>query len=423
MNRPQIAVLHYTAPPIVGGVEAVIQAHARAFTAAGYPVTVVAGRGEQSAHCPEAGFIGIPQMDSQHPDVAEASAELAQGRVPPNFDRLTDSLASALAQTLPRFDHLIAHNLFTKHFNLPLTAALCRLLDAGAIPHCIAWSHDFTWTSPSSRHMVHPGYPWDLLRSYRPDTTYVAVSQRRQRELAALLACPPERIRVVYNGVDPQLLLGLSPTGYALIELLCLLESDLILLMPVRVTQAKNIECAMRVVAELKAHLARPKLIVTGPPDPHDERSRAYLRSLQALRQKLDITDEMSFVFECGPDPDQPFTIDVQIVGDLLRVSDMVFMPSHREGFGMPLLEAGLVGAAVLSTHIPAAEEIGQGDVILFAAEEEPAHLAERILTWAVASPVHRLRRRVRQHYTWSAIFQRDIRPLLEHGERQSDRP
>ena len=27
----QIAILHYSAPPIVGGVEAVIQAHARSF--------------------------------------------------------------------------------------------------------------------------------------------------------------------------------------------------------------------------------------------------------------------------------------------------------------------------------------------------------------------------------------------------------
>jgi hypothetical protein len=30
---------------------------------------------------------------------------------------------------------------------------------------------------------------------------------------------------------------------------------------------------------------------------------------------------------------------------------------------------------------------------------------------------VHRLRRRVRQNYTWQAIFQRDIEPLLQGWE------
>ena len=102
------------------------------------------------------------------------------------------------------------------------------------------------------------------------------------------------------------------------------------------------------------------------------------------------------------------------MVGDLFRVSDVMFMPSHREGFGMPVLEAGLIGVPVVCTCVPAAEEIGGADVILFDAAEEPTHLAKRILAWAEQSPVHRLRRRVQQNYTWRAIFHRDIRPLLD---------
>jgi glycosyltransferase involved in cell wall biosynthesis len=218
---------------------------------------------------------------------------------------------------------------------------------------------------------------------------------------------------VIYNGVNPDVLLGLSAEGHALVTRLGLLESDLVLLMPVRVTQAKNIEYALHVLAALKARRCRPKLIVTGPPDPHDEQSTAYFRSLQMLRRQLGVEEEMRFVFESGPDPDQPFTIDTRIVGDLFRVCDVVFMPSHREGFGMPVLEAGLVGAPVVCTPIPASEEIGGKDVTVFEAVEDPAHLAGQILAWVEQSPVHRLRRRVRQHYTWSAIFYRDIKPLL----------
>jgi glycosyltransferase involved in cell wall biosynthesis len=413
MKRPGTAILHYTAPPVVGGVEAVIQAHVRMFIQAGYPVTVIAGRGEEAALPANASSVLIPEMDSQHSQVVQMSAMLEQGEVPPDFNDMVNQLIGTLTPVLSRFDNVIIHNLFTKHFNLPLTAALHLLLDAGTIRHCIAWCHDFTWTSPSSRSKVHPGYPWDLLRTYRSDVTYVVVSQRRRQTLAALLGCPPERIHVIYNGVDPDVLLGLSAEGYGLVTGLGLLQSDLVLLMPVRVTQAKNIEYALHVVAALKAHGCRPKLIVTGPPDPHDARSTTYLDRLRALRRQLDVEDEMRFVFESGPNPDEPFAIDAQMVGDLFRVCDVMFMPSHREGFGMPVLEAGLVGVPVVCTNVPAAEEIGGADVTLFDAAEEPTHLAKRILAWAEQSPVHRLRRRVRQNYTWSAIFNRDIKPLV----------
>jgi glycosyltransferase involved in cell wall biosynthesis len=91
-----------------------------------------------------------------------------------------------------------------------------------------------------------------------------------------------------------------------------------------------------------------------------------------------------------------------------------MFMPSHREGFGMPVLEAGLVGLPVVCTGIPAAEEIGGQNVTVFDAAQDPARLAEQLMTWARVDALHRLRRQVRQSYTWDAVFQRDIKPLLD---------
>jgi glycosyltransferase involved in cell wall biosynthesis len=420
-SKPKTAILHYTAPPVIGGVEAVLHEHARVFVEAGYPVTVVAGWGTRDALPLGAKFVRIPEMDSRYQEIVEASEALERGEMPDGFDSLVDRLLESLTATLAHSDNVIVHNVFTKHFNLPLTAALHRLLDEGTTRHYIAWCHDFTWTSPNSRSEVHPGYPWDLLRTHRTDTVYVVVSEQRQRALAALFGCPPEEIRVIYNGVDPRTLLGLSCEGYALIERLGLLQSDLVLLMPVRITRAKNVEYALRVMAALKARGCCPRLVLTGPPDPHDVQSMAYFRSLQELRRELGVEAEMRFVFESGPDPEQPLTIDDRMVGDLYRVSDVMFMPSHREGFGMPVLEAGLAGVPVVcSDDVPAAREIGDGDVIRFDAEESPAHLAERILAWAANNPVYQLRRRVRQTHTWREIFRRDIRPLLV-GEEGDD--
>jgi len=152
------------------------------------------------------------------------------------------------------------------------------------------------------------------------------------------------KIRVVYNGVDPQAILNLSQAGQVLIERLGLFSSDLNLLMPVRITQAKNIELGLRVVAQLKQMGIKVKLVVSGPPDPHDESSMRYFRSLEALRLDLDVVDEMRFVFESGPVLREPYKISSEVVGDLFRASDALFMPSHREGFGIPILEAALAG-------------------------------------------------------------------------------
>jgi glycosyltransferase involved in cell wall biosynthesis len=420
MTKPKTAILHYSAPPVVGGVEVVIQAHVETFIQAGYPVAVVAGRGEAAALPAGVEWVSVPEMDSRYAPVTEIGASLERGEVPPAFESMVEQLMGKLEEVLRGFDTVIVHNIFTKHFNLPLTAALDRLLDARAIGHCIAWCHDFTWTSPSSGSKVHPGYPWDLLRTYRPDVAYVVVSKRRQETLAQLLGCPVEEIRVIYNGVDPSSLLGLTAEGADLVGRLELLEPDLVLLMPVRVTRAKNIEYALRVVAALKARDCRPKLVLTGPPDPHDAKSMAYFESLQALRRQLDVEEEMRFVFESGLDPEQPLIIDTQVVGDLFRVADLMFMPSHREGFAMPVLEAGLAGVPVVCTDVPAAVEIGQEDVMLFDKAEDPADLADRILSWAEGSAVRRLRRRVRQSYTWHAIFERDIEPLLRKREGRS---
>jgi glycosyltransferase involved in cell wall biosynthesis len=254
-----------------------------------------------------------------------------------------------------------------------LTAALLRRLEQGAIRHCIAWCHDLTWTSPNSRSKVFPHYPWDLLRTQRADTTYVTVSQERQ--------------------------------------------SDLNLLMPVRVTQAKNIELALGVVSRLIKKDIQPKLVVTGPPDPHDAANMEYFQSLLALRKRLEAEEQARFVYESGPVPGEPLTIAMALVGELLRVSDLLFMPSHREGFGMPVLEAGLAGVPIFcSETVPAAKEIGGQDLVMFPPQASPDDVAALILRWMEDNPTLHLRRRVRRNLTWQGIFRHDILPLLERG-------
>jgi glycosyltransferase involved in cell wall biosynthesis len=375
---------------------------------------VIAGRGHITDLPPNTNFIEIPEIDSQHPEIIKINQELEAGRVPDNYESLETQLVDLLDPVLREFDHLIIHNVFTKHFNLPLTGALHRLLDQAVIQNGIAWCHDFTWTSPSSRSKVHPGYPWDLLRTKRSDCIYIAVSKERQQTLAGLFQCPIDEITVVYNGVDSIQTLGLSDQGMNLVNNLGLMKSDINILMPVRITQAKNIEFALEVVVALKRMGFKPMLVVTGPPDPHDPKSMNYYQSLKELRDELGVGGDMRFIFEAGPQPDQPYLIDEQVVGDLFRISDLMFMPSHREGFGMPVLEAGLVGIPIVSRDVPAAQELAKREASIFNAESDAEQVATHIVQILEQSPTAELRRRVRKQYTWSAIFKDSIQPLFQ---------
>ena len=392
-------------------------AQAGALLQAGYPVTVIAGRGAGDSLPSGCKLILIPEIDSLHPLIQQQNTLLEKGILPDDFMAATGYLAEQLRPLLKTFDTLIIHNVLTKHFNLALTAALYYLIDEGSINHTIAWCHDFSWTSPSSHSKVFPRYPWDLLRTYHAAITYITVSERRKESLVELLGCRTDQVQAVYNGVDPQTLLGLSIEGMALIERLGLLESDLTLLMPVRVTQAKNIEYALHLTAALKERCRWPRLVLSGPPDPHEASSMAYFDSLLALRSRLGVDQEMRFVYESGPQVGQPYQIDETLVGELYRVSDVVFMPSHREGFGMPLLEAGLAGIPVVTTNIPAAAEIGGQDVMIFDSQAHPEALAEQIIQWIETNPLCRLRRKVRQRFTWRALFRRHLEQLLVHEE------
>lgn len=416
MSEKSIAILHYSAPPIVGGVESVMHAHARVFIDHGYSVTIIAGSGDRAALPQGCDFIHLPLLDSQHARVLKVNADLEKGQVTAQYRRLRERIKAELAKHLPHFDHLIVHNVFSKHFNLALTDTLHELLEEGQIPHFVAWCHDLSWASARSLPVLHDGMPWNLLRQYQPEVDYVVVSQKRQQSMAKIFNMPAAQIEVVYNGFDADVLLGISPESRKLIDSLKLEEAELLLLMPVRVTQAKNIEFALRVLKKLRENNCRAHMLLTGPPDPHDPENFAYFQALKDLRREFGLQPFFHFAYESGGNPQEGTILGMESVSALYRMCDALFMPSRREGFGMPILEAGFLGKPIFASSIPAVEEIGQADVHLLDIQREPAEAANAILKWAADDPVYRLRKKTRENFTWVQIFKKQIEPLLENA-------
>jgi glycosyltransferase involved in cell wall biosynthesis len=420
----RIAILHFAGPPTVGGVEWTIFRHARLMADAGYAVRIMAGTGKPFDDRVE--VIVAPELGSRHPDVLVVKQELDTGQVTPRFAALRERIETRLREILSDVDILIAHNVFTLHKNLALTAALSQVANRPGGLRCIGWHHDFAWTNPLYRDQLHAGEPWDWLRRPWPAVKHVTVSESRRRELAALYGIEASHIAVVPPGVDPADFFMWQPLTRAIADRLRLLDADVILLLPARITRRKNIELAVRTLAALRRQTGLDaRLIVTGPPGAHNPANDAYLQNLLTLRRELGIESTAHFLYELDPAQlvahhssrvTHHLSIPDAVIGDLYTLADALLFPSQQEGFGIPVLEAGLARLPAFCADIPPLRETGDGLAHYFEPNAEPAAVAALVASVLESDRPGLLRRRVRRRYTWSRIFRDRIIPLLERA-------
>jgi mannosylglucosylglycerate synthase len=407
----KITLLHYSAPPVVGGVESVMGHHARLMAEAGHEVQIVAGRGNQTDE--RVRFVHVPLADSRHPMVSSIKEQLDLGNIPNDFGGLVEKLTEELWDIVSETDCLIAHNVCSLNKNLILTAALKNISERSQHLQLILWHHDLAWTTPRYQDELHDGYPWDLLRSAWEGVEQVTISEFRRRELATLMGIPEDVISVIPNGVDVPRFLKLEATTSGFVDQLALLNACPIILLPVRITPRKNIELALQVLAVIRQEFSQVKLIITGPLGPHNPGNAEYYAKLRALRKSLLLDDAACFLAELTGEflPDE-------VISDFYHLADLLFLPSREEGFGIPVLEAGLVGMPTFCADIPPLRDLGMHFVHFFSLEESPAKIAGRILEHLTSSPLFEFRSQVRSKYAWRNIYERQIEQLLGKGDK-----
>ena len=192
-----------------------------------------------------------------------------------------------------------------------------------------------------------------------------------------------------------------------------LFRADPFILLPVRITRRKNIEYALRVVAELRALGPRPMLLVTGPRGPHDPASITYVQELQSLIDRLGLGDDAILLQADGRDGARAWKPTDAMMDQLYRAADLMLLPSAQEGFGIPLLEAGVVSLPIFCSNIPPFREILGERAHYFQLDEPPLEVARRMADFLRSDARYRLRKRIAQQYAWNTIFDDKLVPLL----------
>lgn len=414
-----IGIVHYAAPPVVGGVELTIFHHARTLTALGHQVTVVAGQGD--AVLPQVAYRPEPLVGSRGETILQVGRALAKGEIPANFETLVSQTKDALLAHLGDCDVVIGHNLFTLHKNLLLTTAVYQLARAGQGPPWVAWHHDFAWLRPQYQPELHPGEPWELLRRPWPGIRHVTVSQAQQADLARLYGISPDEITVVSPGVEPVEFYRCDNIVARLIDEWDLLAADCVFLLPARITRRKNIELGLRWLAAVRKQAGwDARLIVTGPPGPHNPTNKAYLDHLLTLRNDLQLRNAAHFVYEVRQVTDEPLLLADESLANLYQIADAMFFPSRQEGFGIPILEAGLARLPIFATDLPSFRESAGPRANLFSPDTPVEEVADIIIETIQADRAFQLRRQVLERFTWRGIVNTQILPLLTNVSRNA---
>jgi glycosyltransferase involved in cell wall biosynthesis len=400
-RRPRVVLVHYTAPSILGGVEQVMGAHATALREAGADVTIVAGRGR----APKGVRLArIPEVDSRNESVLRDFRSLAQGERTKAHEALVEKLVSKLRPIFAKADRVVVHNVMTMHKDLALTEALVRLARErpGVL---IAWTHDLAWSDPQYANERHPGDPWGLIARAHPGIRYVAVSDERADQLAALAGLKRDGVTVVPNGVDIAAALGLSMAGARLAERLDLYRADPLLLLPARLTRRKRIEAAIAATAALRGRSRDAMLVVTGPPGPHNAANAQYLDELTALAEGV---DGVHLLYALG------LNAPYRVIADLYALADVLVLPSQSEGFGIPLLEAALHRLPIVCSDLPTLRALA-GDAATYVPPDASGEVIADAIERSLGEGGPRFRSRVRA-MSWSRVLTERVVPLVLEG-------
>ena len=411
MNKPKIGIIHYTYPPVIGGVEKIVFDHAQLFAKYGYETIVFTGEGRNDNK--QIKLVVIPEFRSlgiTNPSLREQI--LTQSDFPPEFYQQKNAIYKKIETLFKSIDIFFIHNILTFTFNPCLNAALIDYINYHKEKKFVVWIHDVILDPMRKKRTFASNQLHDLFYKPIAGAFYVGISQFLKNTLIDEIGFPKNLVAVIPNGVDINNLLNLHPLTQKILGKYNILDFDPLIFLPTKIMPHKNIDLCLKILLEIKKNKKNPLLIITAMNFPHN-RNISYLKEIQELINKLNLAKNIIYLHN---EIDSNFReIEYKIVDDFYRLSDIVFFLSSFENFGLPLLESGITKTPIMVSNLEVFKEIESENVYYADIENESSSiLADKVIAILNQNKQISFFRKVKRQYNFDFIFQAKIIPFIE---------
>jgi len=411
----QVVMLHYTIPPVVGGVEFMIEPLSELFVKNGWHVSLITGMG--NINKPNIKTTLIPELFPGNPTIARIQENLKIGSYPENYEIEVTKFEKKLMTQIGNIKNIIIHNIMTMSFNLVATHALYNYIENNPDKNFYVWIHDMAWLMDDYQKYLFKNKPWSLLKTANLNVQYITISRFRKRQVETLFKINSNKIKIVPNGIEINDFLQLKEPTRRLLSKIPIQNFINMILVPARILPRKNLLRTLDILNELIKIDPTITAVFPGHPDQSNSLSMEYYEIIKNHIKKLGISKN-NLVFFSDDVADLQLTDkeNREIVHDSYNLCRGVMLLSSDEGFGIPLLEAGIAQKPLILSDIEVFHEIA-GKNAIFISEVEPVSVAAKDIynkIFKFSSSTSAMFENVIKNYSWDAIWKNFLSKIFD---------
>lgn len=419
-KKPKVSIIHFSGPPHINGVDLIIRDQARLFRLHGHHVDIYSGSAK--TYRKDISIRNNTLIRPKHPLVYKVRQELEKGVVSDDFYKLESRLYRSIKKYLKTsgVGVVVIHNIFTRHYNIALTSALVKLSNEFMDIKFIVWVHDITFYNQPDLKLSQDlalTFPWNLLVTPHPRMRYVTVSDFLRRDLTKAFnkKVEPDKVITIPNTHDVPKFFRLSHHMRDLYDEAGVENSDMIAVIPVRAIHRKRLEFAIDIAKEMTTRGINFKLLLTANEDTKRVENIQYYNSLKKKVIQLGLERQVYFLEEYFKKFDKPGRPKAIIpIPELFIIADLLLLPSNLEGFGMPLIEAGMMRCPIFASDIPPFREIGTTNINYFKLTDTPQEVADLIIRKLKSMSQSYFYHKVIRQYGMKKMFREKVIPLIQ---------
>jgi glycosyltransferase involved in cell wall biosynthesis len=409
----QIIIAHYTLPPVVGGVESMIISQAEIFARNDYLVTLLSGYGKIEGKNIKTSQ--ILEFNPEHYRIHQMQSVMLKGALPESYELKVQQLLKRIETEVGYISEIIIHNMMTMPLNLAATEAWWLFIQKHPEKKFFIWTHDLAWLMEDYSEYRYNRTPWSLLQTKLPEVHYVTVSEFRRAQLAKLMNIPLKQISVVPNVIKLQDFFRFHTATEKIIQMLKLTDRYPFILIPARVLPRKNLERSIQIIAALRKQFPGILGLIAGSPYTQEQSFNEYTKQLFKHIREHQLEHHVQFLSQIMDDLKIDQNLNHEIVRDLYFVSHLVMLMSKDEGFGLPILEAGVCRVPLVVSKILVFEEIAADNVIYLSLDDSIVYEANQLADFLSRrrSKADKLFVKIYNEYNWENYWLVYFNPLF----------